>query len=131
MSPSLITKKMQNINEVFKIQRENQKELKALKKEYKENLADANDYEETCEQIAVLREKKKQIETLVQGKMTKQFERIDELTGEIKAEKEMISDIAITTIMGGETVEATDEFGNTYGPEIKVNLKKEDKIFKH
>lgn len=100
------------------------KEQKDLKDMYKDALVQADEYEEIIEEIKTLREKKKQIETRVQQQLGRAWEKLDDLKREVESEKEMMNDIAITTLMKGETVEVKDEFDNPYEPIWKVNFKK-------
>lgn len=115
---------MQNIQEVFNRLREIKKEAKDLKDMYKDALAQADEYDEITEQIKTLREKKKQIETRIQAEMGRAYEKLDDLKREVDTNKEMLSDIAMTTLMKGETVEVKDEYDNVYEPAFKVNFKK-------
>ncbi len=115
---------MQNAQEVFNKIREMKKEQKDLRDMYKDALAQADEYEELVEEIATLREKKKQIETRIQAELGRAWEKFDDLKREVETEKEMLNDIALTTLMKGETVEVKDEFDNAYEPTWKVNFKK-------
>lgn len=91
---------------------------------YKDALAQADEYEEIVEQIKQLREKKKQIETRIQGQMGRAWDKLEDIKLEMETHKEMMSDIAMTTLMKGERVEVKDEYENTYEPIFKVNFKK-------
>ena len=115
---------MQNVQEVFNKLREIKKEQKDLKDMYKDALAQADEYEELVEEIKTLREKKKQIEARIQSEMGRAYEKLDDLKREAETEKEMLNDIALTTLMKGETVEVKDEYENSYEPIWKVNFKK-------
>lgn len=115
---------MQNIQETFNRIRDMKKEQKDLKDMYKDALVQADEYEEITEEIKTLREKKKQIETRVQQQLGRAWEKLDDLKREVESEKEMMNDIAITTLMKGETVEVKDEYDNPYEPIWKVNFKK-------
>ncbi|HEX8974605.1 MAG TPA: hypothetical protein VF817_03915 [Patescibacteria group bacterium] len=115
---------MQNIQEIFNQIREMKKEQKDLKEMYKDALAQADKYDEIVEEIKVLREKKKEIETRIQGELGRAWEKLDDLKREVDMQKEMMNDIALTTLMKGETVEVKDEFDNAYEPTWKVNFKK-------
>lgn len=115
---------MQNIQEVFNHIREMKKEQKDLKDMYKDALAQADKYDEIVEEIKVLREKKKEIETRIQNELGRAWEKLDDLKREVDAEKEMMNDIAITTLMKGETVVVKDEWDNEYEPNWKVAFKK-------
>lgn len=115
---------MQNIQEVFNKIREMKKEQKNLRDMYKDALVQADKYDEITEEIKVLREKKKEIEARIQGQLGRSWEKLEDLKIEVDAQKEMMNDIAISTLMKGETVAVKDEFENAYEPIWKVNFKK-------
>ncbi|EKD58373.1 MAG: hypothetical protein ACD_56C00141G0003 [uncultured bacterium] len=115
---------MQNIQEVFNHIREMKKEQKDLRDMYKDALVQADEYEEIVEKITVLREKKKEIETRIQAQLGRAYEKLEDLKREVDTEKEMMNDIAISTLMKGETVVVKDEFDNDYEPNWKVAFKK-------
>ena len=115
---------MQNIQEVFNKIREMKKEQKDLRDMYKDALVQADKYEDIVEEIKVLREKKKEIETRIQGQLGRSYEKLEDLKLETETYKEMLSDVAISTLMNGETVAVKDEFNNAYEPVWKVNFKK-------
>ena len=113
-----------NIQDVFSKIREMKKEQKEIKDMYKDALVQADEYEEIVEKIKELREKKKQIETRIQGELGRAWDKLEELKIEVESNKEMMNDIALTTLMKGETVMVKDEFDNAYEPAWKVNFKK-------
>ena len=115
---------MQNVQEVFNKIREMKKEQKDLRDMYKDALAQADKYEEIVEQLKVLREKKKEIEARIQAQLGRSWEKLEDLKLEVETQKEMLNDIAISTLMKGETVAVKDEFDNAYEPIWKVNFKK-------
>jgi len=113
-----------NIQDVFSKIREMKKEQKDIKDMYKDALAQADEYEEIVEKIKELREKKKQIETRIQGELGRAWDKLEDLKIEVESNKEMMNDIALTTLMKGETVMVKDEFDNSYEPAWKVSFKK-------
>lgn len=115
---------MQNIQEVFNHIREIKKEQKDLKDMYKDALAQADEYDEIVEEMKTLREKKKQIEARIQREMGRAYEKLEDLKNEIETDKVMLNDIALSTLMKGETVEVQDEYDNKYEPEFNVKFKK-------
>lgn len=115
---------MQDIQQTFSKIREIKKEQKNLREMYKDALAQADKYEEIVEEIKVLREKKKIIEEKIQVGLGRSWEKLEDLKIEMETEKEMLSDIALSTLMKGETVAVKDEFENAYEPVWKVNFKK-------
>ena len=117
---------MRSIQETFDRIREIRKEQKELKEMYKDALVQADKYEEIVEQIKELREEKKQVEARIQAEMGKAYEKLEDLKHEMESEKEMMNDIAISTLMKGETVMVTDEYQNSYEPQYSVKFKKAD-----
>jgi len=117
---------MKDIQGVFDRIREIRKEQKELKEMYKDALVQADKYEEIVEQIKELREQKKQVEARIQAEMGKAYEKLEDLKHEMESEKEMMNDIAISTLMKGETVAVTDEYQNSYEPLYSVKFKKAD-----
>lgn len=115
---------MQDIQEVFNELREVKKEMKEIRDEYKDTLSQDADYQEIVEKMNDLREIKKQHELSAQGDMGMRWERMEELKSEVKKLQEMISDISISTMMNGETVEVRDEYDSLYEPTYNVNFKK-------
>ena len=113
-----------NVQDVFSKIREMKKEQKDLKDMYKDALAQADEYEEIVEKIQELREKKKQIEARIQGELGRAWDKLEDLKLEVESNKEMMNDLALTTLMKGETVLVKDEFDNAYEPAWKVSFKK-------
>ncbi|KKQ13550.1 MAG: hypothetical protein US25_C0038G0003 [Candidatus Moranbacteria bacterium GW2011_GWE1_36_7] len=117
-------KQMQNIQEVFNHIREMKKEQKDLRDMYKDALVQADEYEEIVEEIKVLREKKQAIEARIQLQLGRAYEKLEDLKHDVETEKEMMNDIALSTLMKGETVVVKDEWDNEYEPAWKVAFKK-------
>ncbi|HBO17122.1 MAG: hypothetical protein UR69_C0002G0223 [Candidatus Moranbacteria bacterium GW2011_GWE2_35_2-] len=115
---------MQNIQQIFDQIREIKKEQKDIRGEYKDMLAQADDYEVIIDKATELREKKKQIEAIVQTKMGLRWQRMEDLKLEIEKLNEMISDIAISSVAEGKPISITDEYQNEYEPVYKVVFKK-------
>ncbi|NTW26972.1 MAG: PCRF domain-containing protein [Candidatus Moranbacteria bacterium] len=115
---------MQNIQDVFNHIREMKKEQKDLRDMYKDALIQADEYEEIVEEIKVLREKKQAIEARIQLQLGRAYEKFEDLKHEVETEKEMMNDIALSTLMKGETVVVKDEWDNEYEPSWKVGFKK-------
>ncbi len=117
---------MKNIQEVFDRISQLKKEQKNAKGAYKDALDNSDNYRKMTEELKALKEKKKQTETLIQRELGAQFQKIEDLKLEMESNKEMLSDIALTTVMKGETVEVKDEYGNVYEPVWSVKFKKNE-----
>lgn len=99
-------------------------EIKGFRTMFKEHLEGLPEYVELDEKIKVLREKKKQIIAVAKEGFANEFGKLDDLLIDLKSEKEMLNDAAITKLMAGETVEVVDQYNNTYEPVFKVTFKK-------
>jgi hypothetical protein len=109
---------MQDIQKIFDDIQKLKKEQRGINKEYKYSLDHDDSYQEIVEKLKKLREKKKNIEEGTKSP------RIDEIRHEVAGLNEMISDIAVTTIMGGKSVYLKDEYENEYEPIHKITFKK-------
>ncbi len=115
---------MQQIQEIFSRIQAAKKKQKDLRTAYKDALETSMEYQETVEKLKTLREKKKQIETTVKQQFANELTQLDDLTIDIASDMEMLTDVAMTQLMKGETVEVKDEYENTYEPVFKVTFKK-------
>ena len=50
------------------------------------------------------------------------LQKIDNLKADIKNDKQVITDIALSEMMGGHSIELEDDEGNTYQPTIKISF---------
>jgi chromosome segregation ATPase len=121
---------MLDIQTVFNEIREAKKEMKELRAQYKDALAQTDKYPEAVEKAKELREEKKRIETKVQQQLGRAYEKLEDLKSEVAAKEELLNDIAMTTLMDGKTVEVVDEFKNRYEPVYVVRFKKTNEIQK-
>ncbi|MFH1286852.1 MAG: hypothetical protein ABII02_03835 [Candidatus Magasanikbacteria bacterium] len=115
---------MQDIQEVFSRVEKAKMEMKDLKVAYKDALETSLEYKEISDKLKDLREKKKQIETTIKEQFSSELTKIDDLKIDIASDMELISDIAMTKIMKGETVEVSDKYENQYEPIFSVKFKK-------
>lgn len=117
---------MANIQDAFDRINQLKKEQKNAKGAYKDALENSDNHRKISEEMKSLREKKKQIETIIQKDLGDMYQKIEDLDLELKGQKEMIGDIAISSLMKGETVEVKDEYGNFYEPIWSVKFKKNE-----
>jgi len=115
---------MQDLQKVFLHIQENKEKLKDLKTAYKDSLATNQEYQDLQEEIKVRREKKKSIENSIRQGFTQEFIQMDDIKIDIESDQELISDIAVSKIMKGETAEVTDQYENEYEPVVSVKFKK-------
>ncbi|PIP28313.1 MAG: hypothetical protein COX29_01840 [Candidatus Moranbacteria bacterium CG23_combo_of_CG06-09_8_20_14_all_35_22] len=115
---------MRDIQEIWSEIEKLKIEQKEIRKDYKEALSDADNYEKTVEEAKVLREKKKQIETIVQGRMGLRYNRFEEIKNKISELQEMLTDVAMTNLMDGKTISIKDQNQNEYEPIYRITFKK-------
>jgi hypothetical protein len=117
---------MQNIQDVFNRIQERKKEQRSIKLIYKDIIDGSEEYREVKEKLEELRARKKQLESLAWSEAgTKDKYEIINL--EVKADREMLSDLALSTLMKGETVKISDG-DNEYEPLFSVRFKKSNMV---
>lgn len=104
--------------------KEAKKKRQDLKTIVKDELASNKQYQEILEQIADLKARKAKIEAAAKERLQSEMEEIDKLTVSIKADQQLMSDIAVTKFMKGETVELKDDQDAEYEPIFKVTFKR-------
>lgn len=115
---------MKNIQQVFNNILAIKKKQKDIKEAYRDALSTSQAYQDIKEKATEIRDKKKQIENSIKESFSSEFTKLDDLKIDLESEQEMLTDIAITTMMKGESVEIKDEYDNDYEPVFKVNFKK-------
>jgi sRNA-binding regulator protein Hfq len=112
---------LKSIHQRIKDQKAKRKNLKEI---VKNELTANKAYQDLLEEIAKLKEKKVKMESDAKVRLQTELQEIDKLTVSIKADEQMMSDIALSKYVKGETVELKDEQDTEYVPEFKVRFKK-------
>jgi predicted nuclease with TOPRIM domain len=115
---------MQNIQDLFDTLQVTKKEQKEIRKEYTDALMNANGYTEVTDELKKLREKKKQIEAMTQSRMGERYAKLEALKKKAEELDQEITDVAMSTLMEGKTVEIKDQYDNAYEPVYKISFKK-------
>lgn len=115
---------MSNLQEVFLRIRETKKEQKKLKDAYRDALLNSAEYKQVSDDLKDLRNRKKQIEADIRAQFSSEFTRLDDLKIDLESDFEILSDIALTQLMKGETVKVKDEYEVEYEPIFTVKFKK-------
>lgn len=76
------------------------------------------------EQIIILKEKKKTIESQIMQSNQKELQELDYIKQEIELSSSMLSDIALTQYVQGESTEVVDLYSNIYDPIFQAKFKK-------
>lgn len=115
---------MQDLKAVMQRIKEKKQEKKNVHTVYKDVLAQSKAYQELLEEWNTLKAKKLQLENTLRAQCQKELEEVERLALDIKTDVQVLSDMALTMLMKGETVEVTDENDVKYEPIIKVTFKK-------
>ncbi|MBI2436644.1 MAG: hypothetical protein HYV41_02810 [Candidatus Magasanikbacteria bacterium] len=115
---------MQDIQEIFDRIQVAKKEQRDIRKMYKDALDGVGEYQEIQEKMKSLREKKKRIETTIKEQFASEITKLEDLKIDIESDTEVLTDVAMSKIMKGETLEIKDKDSNDYEPVFKVNFKK-------
>lgn len=114
-----------DIQEVYNRAEAIKAKMKDIRAAYKATLNGTPDYAHTLEQLKVLKEKKKQIENAVKQEMVNDLKRLEDMAIDLASDEELLSDIALSQYVKGETVVVEDQYGNKYDPAFKVKFKKQ------
>lgn len=115
---------MTELKEVHARIRETKLEKKKLKDIFRDVLAQSKPYQDALEQLNTLKAKKKQMENALREECSQELEKAEKLATDIQNDVQLLSDMAMTKMMKGETVEITDEYDVKYEPVFKVTFKK-------
>lgn len=115
---------MQDLQGVFNKIQESKKRQKDLRAMYKDGLMSSGEYQDVLEKMKSLRETKKRIETAVKEQFAHEITELEDLKIDIESDMEMLSDIALSKLVKGESLELTDADQNNYEPVLTVKFKK-------
>lgn len=115
---------MANVQEVFNRIKDTKRKAKEIKRMYKDSLEASFEYREVLEKLEALKARKKQLETQIKEESAGEFAKLDAYKMHIKNDNELLSDIALNTLMAGETVQVKDENDDEYEPVFTVRFKK-------
>lgn len=99
-------------------------EKKKVNEIFRDVLAQSAPYQEALDELKASRAKKMQIEHDLRGQFAQEMEQLERLSLDLKTDAEVLSDMALTKLMKGETVEIVDENDVKFEPVFKVTFKK-------
>lgn len=115
---------MSQLKKVFARIQQSKQEQKKIKKMYRDSLDSSAEYKKTIEEIKTLKERKKKIEEALKEDYSAEFSRLDTIKLDLRHDNEMLSDLALNSLVKGESISLEDEDGNQYAPSFKVSFKK-------
>jgi predicted nuclease with TOPRIM domain len=117
---------MRDIKEIFEKIQEHRREQRELNASIKDSLRNMPEYHDLSDQISRLQLKRAQLENSVTEHVG---QKIDLLKLNIKEGMQTMSDIALTTLMKGESVILKDAKDNEYEPIFSVRFKKANRSY--
>jgi hypothetical protein len=115
---------MIDIQEIFNRIQETKKKQKDIRSAYKEALSASEEYKEIKDKVETLKARKKQIEASIKQNFAGELTKLDDLKIDLESDAVMLSDMALSKLMKGETVQVTDQYNNNYEPLFTVRFKK-------
>jgi len=114
---------MKSVQDIFDRLQEKKNQVKVVRRKYKEELAASTEHQKITEELQKLREKKKKYEASIREQSGAAFSKMDELALAIRQDTQMLSDVALTSIMKGERVEVKDSHSE-YEPVFTVRFRR-------
>ena len=118
---------MPNLQEVFNRIEERKRESRSIKLQYRDALESSGEYREVVDKLEQLRARKKQLEGIAWSEVGSK-DKFETTKLHIKEDREMLSDMALSNLMKGETVKVTDRDNNEYEPLFSVRFKKANQV---
>ncbi len=97
----------------------------------KDAVSASAEYKDVTEKLRGYKLRKKQIEDQVKAELGQQYQKFEALKKDLELDKELLTDLAISTLLKGETVKVTDGEQNDYEPVFKVSFKKVNLVSKN
>lgn len=115
---------MQDLQEIYSRIQETKAKVKELRAEYKDALAGLPEYQSVKEKSDGYRLRKKQLEAEVKKGLAGSFDALERLKASLSADQQMLSDISMSKLMKGETVELTGENDSRFEPVFSVKFRR-------
>lgn len=116
---------MPSLADVYRRLQTAKKKQKDLRDMYKDALTHSKSYQEVKDEVEKLMEKKRRIESAVKADFVSEQAEIDKLRTSMDADKQLLTDLALTQLMKGQEVEITED-DVSYEPIFNVKFKKKD-----
>lgn len=119
---------MQSLQEIFNRIQVAKSKQRELKKMYKDALAASPEYQSNTEEMNRLREERKKIENGIKESFKDEIGLLDGLKISLESDAQILSDVALSQLVGGEKVEVVDKDDNKYEPLFNVKLRKTNNL---
>ncbi|HCC22818.1 TPA: hypothetical protein DF272_01415 [Candidatus Falkowbacteria bacterium] len=115
---------MKDLAQIFDRIQEKSKKMKDIKSSIRDALDTTPGFKDVMEELKTIRARKAALELAVKEQFNAELGELEELKIDIDSDREMLSDLALTQMMKGETIELKDKYDTSYEPVFKVNFRK-------
>lgn len=115
---------MSRLQEIYNRIKASKEEKRKVNVIFKDVLAQSKPYQDVLEELKDLKVKKLRIETEIRADFSKEMEKLEQLTLEVKNDEMVLTDVALTMLMKGQSLELTDDNDQKYEPVFKISFKK-------
>ena len=115
---------MGKLQKIFNRFLQTKKEIREIKKMYRDALNNSANYKQVMEELAVLKDRKKKIEDNIKEDFRVEMDKLDTLKTDLESDKMLLSDVVINKIVKGELIEVQDQYENKHEPIFSVRFKK-------
>ncbi len=115
---------MKDIQEIFNELQGLKKDVGETRKDYRNILTQDPEYQSLLDDMEEFKINKKAIEESARTSLGSTWEKLEENVQNIKDLEQIITDVAMTNLMDGKTIEVRDEWDNLFEPIYKINFKK-------
>ena len=115
---------MSKLQEIHARIRANKEEKRKVNVIFKDVLAQSKPYQDIVEELNEIKLKKTRIENEIRSDFTKELERLEKIALDVKSDEVLLTDLSLTMLMKGQSLELMDENDQKYEPVFKISYKK-------
>ena len=120
--------RLKELHDRIKIEKSKRKDLKKI---VKDTLTNSHAYNEALQAVELAKEKLSRVKAALMDDLREELVSIDKCNNEIKSDQMLLSDVAMTELMKGQTVEIDDpDVEHILNPVFKVSFKPHGKLKK-
>lgn len=115
---------MPDLKEIHARIRAKKDEKKKVNVIFKDVLAGSKSYQEVLDEIRKLLTKKTQLKQELWSDFGKEMEQLERLAIDLKSDEVLLTDLSLTMLMKGQSLDLTDENDVKYEPIFRITYKK-------
>lgn len=115
---------MPELQDIFNRVKTKKHEKKKISESLRDAFSNSKPYQDLVEEYGRLKEKKKSLEAEIKRDFENDMAMMEQIKTDIQTDIQLMSDLALNSLMKGETIEITDEYDVKYEPLFTVKFKK-------